>query len=88
MLHWIIKVRTTFVQLQSPFSPLNLIMREVSKYGVFSGPYFPVLVRLKENTDQKKLRVLKSHSQFYVPTTVHHNLILCIVYAKYFVFLF
>ena len=54
MLHWIIKVRTTFVQLQSPFSPLNLIMREVSKYRVFSGPYFPVLVRIKENTDQKK----------------------------------
>ena len=42
-------------------------LREVSKYRVFSGPYFPafglnteryrVSVRMRENTDQKKLRI-------------------------------
>ena len=33
----------------------------MSKYGVFSGPYFPVFglnsVRIQENTDQKNLRI-------------------------------
>ena len=66
MLHWIIKVRTTFVQPQSPFSPFNLIMREVSKYGDFSGPYFPVLVRIKENTDQKKTPYLDTFHAVYI----------------------
>ena len=34
---------------------------KVSKYGVFSGPYFPgespYSVRMRENKDQKKLRI-------------------------------
>ena len=32
--------------------------RKMSKYGVFSGPYFPVFgqysIQIRENTDQKK----------------------------------
>ena len=37
----------------------------VSKYGVFSGPYFsPYSVRMRENTDQKKLRIWTLFMQF------------------------
>ena len=35
---------------------LNKPVREVSKYGVFSGPLFPVFglnTEIQENTDQK-----------------------------------
>ena len=43
----------------------HITVWKVSKYGVFSGPYFPALgrsissysVRMWENTDQKKLRI-------------------------------
>ena len=50
---------------------LELTARKMSKYGVFSSPNFPVfgleygeilhispyLVQMRENTDQKKLRI-------------------------------
>ena len=44
---------------------------KVSKYGVFSGPFFPVFglnkspysVRIQENTDQKKLGIWKLFSR-------------------------
>ena len=29
----------------------------MTKYGVFSGPFFPYLVQIRENTDQEKLRI-------------------------------
>ena len=34
-----------------------IIVWKVSKYAVFSGPYFPYSVWISENTDQKKLRI-------------------------------
>ena len=46
---------------------------KVSKYGVFSGPYFPVFglesvflysFRTQENTDQKKLRIWTLFTQW------------------------
>ena len=50
--------------------PKKVSLREVSKYGVFSGPYFPAFglntgrysvtpysVRMWENRDQEKLRI-------------------------------
>ena len=50
--------------------------RKVSKYGVFSGPYFPVFglnteiysvnLRIRENTDQKKLRIWTLSKQCFV----------------------
>ena len=36
---------------------------KVSKYGVFSGPYFSV--RMRENKDQKKLRICTLFKQCY-----------------------
>ena len=30
---------------------------KMSKYGAFSGPYFPYSGRIRENMDQKKLRI-------------------------------
>ena len=43
-------------------------LREVSKYGVFPGPYFPVFgtnsVHILENTDQKKLRIWTLFTQW------------------------
>ena len=48
--------------------------RNVSKYEFFSGPYFPVFrlsteiygdsVRIRQNTDQKKLRILDTFRAF------------------------
>ena len=44
-------------------------LRELSEYGVFSGPYFPAfglnteyLVQMRKNTDQKKLRIWTLHA--------------------------
>ena len=47
---------------------------KVSKYGDFSGPYFPAFgrispysVRMQENTDQKKIRIQNfSSSEVYL----------------------
>ena len=39
---------------------------KVSKYGVFSGPYFLYSVRIQENTDQKKLRNWALFTQWLV----------------------
>ena len=42
---------------------------KVSKYGVFSGPYFPPYsVQMQENTDQKKLRIWALFTQ----CQIHH----------------
>ena len=41
--------------------------RKVSKYGVFSGPCYPVSVfsdRIQENTDQKKFRIWTRFTQW------------------------
>ena len=57
-------------------------MWKVSKYGVFSGPYFPVFGlnaerkspysgRILENTDQKKLRIWTFFTQCLRHETVH-----------------
>ena len=58
-------------------------MSEVSKYGVFSGLYFPVFglnkfgrskslhsVRIQENTDQKKFRIRTLFTQRYLQKTL------------------
>ena len=43
---------------------------KVSRYGVFSGPYFPAFElnteRLRENTDQKKLRISTLFTQCWL----------------------
>ena len=42
---------------------MTITVGKVSKYGVFSGPYFPAFGQIRsnagmqENTDQKKLRI-------------------------------
>ena len=45
-------------------SKLTFLARKVSKYGVFSGPYFPYSNWLRENTDQKKLRIWTLFTQW------------------------
>ena len=51
--------------------------RNVSKYGVISGPYYPVFglnteiyvvnsVRIQENTDQKQIRIWTLFMQFVI----------------------
>ena len=52
-----------FLKTVTYLEKLVLIAWKVSKYGVFSGPYFPLSdwirysVRMQENTDEKKLRI-------------------------------
>ena len=56
----------------------NLITAwKVSKYGVFSGPYFPVLdlnteiySKYMKNTDQKKLVIWTLFTQWFAQTTM------------------
>ena len=69
-------------------------LRRVYKYGVFSGPYFPAFglnteryvvrtispysVRMRENTDQKKLRIWKLSTQcsyFVLKNRIYHQYI-------------
>ena len=45
----------------------KLSLRE-SKYGVFSGPYFPVSDSIQESTDQKKLRIWTLFTQLLEAT--------------------
>ena len=57
------------------FRPFSTALK-VSKYGAFSGPYFPVFglnteiysvnVRIRKNTDQKKLRIWTLSTQCFV----------------------
>ena len=57
---------------------------KVSKYGSFSGPYFPVLglirrltvsVRIQENMDQKKLRIWTLFTQVTVLVCINFHII-------------
>ena len=41
---------------------------KLPKYGVFSGPYFPVFGLNTGNTDQKKLRIWTLFTQWYTPS--------------------
>ena len=43
---------------------IGLTAWKVSKYGVFSGTYFPYSVRIQENTDQKKLYIWTLFTQW------------------------
>ena len=43
----------------------------MSKYGVFSGPYFPAFGL---NTDQKKLRIWKLCAEYYPSKDIHKQL--------------
>ena len=50
-------ITLTKISANQPIRALFNILTtwKVSKYGVFSGPYFLYSVRIQENTDQKKL---------------------------------
>ena len=68
-MNWNVSTRFFFKQRIFQFSH-SVATWKVSKYGVFSGPYFPAFglnterygispysVRMRENTDQKKRRI-------------------------------
>ena len=42
------------------------------KYGIFSGPYFPYSVRMRKNTDQKKLRFWTLFTQWIYFRLIFH----------------
>ena len=73
-------------------SLLNMHCVKVSKYGVFSGPYLsafglnteryisPYSIRMRENTDQKKLRIWTHFTQWWRITFRHEFIFAFIPY--------
>ena len=47
---------------------MNVLLREKSKYGVFSGPYFPVFeLNLRIQSEYRKIRNRKNSGFGYFP---------------------
>ena len=59
--------RANFSALNKPILVLRSTAWKVSKYGVFSGLYFPVFSPNAGNTDQKKLSIWILFTQWKCP---------------------
>ena len=82
-----IRTVTLYQLLKLPPSNLDTAWK-VPKYGVFSGPYFPVFGRIQENTDQKTLRLwtLSRSGALIYSLEIHSSDFLLYFYKFYFCF--